>query len=196
MRWRPRRPCCEPGTNLGFGGGCALGVAHTAAAGLAFVNPDVALAPDWLAVIAAALADPTVGVVGSRLLFPDGRVQHAGGVIRWPLALTDHHGYGAASDDGAANDGPTAPIDYVTGAALGLRRSVWEAVGGFDPAFYPAYFEEVDLCLRVAAAGLAVRYEPRATGTHLEFERPGALGRLLSPVSSEPAAALVEASRG
>ena len=159
-----------PGLNLGFAGGCNLGVAHTTAPMLAFVNPDVTLAPDWAVTIVAALGDPTIGIVGGKLRFPDGRLQHAGGMVQWPLAFGAHHGYGLA--DAPPFDVGRA-VEYVTGASLALRRTTWEAVGGFDPAFHPAYYEEVDLCLRVAALGLTVRYEPAAWGTHLEVGGKG-----------------------
>ncbi|MBA3943697.1 MAG: glycosyltransferase family 2 protein [Herpetosiphonaceae bacterium] len=157
-------------TNLGFGGGCNLGVALTTAPLLAFINPDVVLQPDWIATVTAALDDPTVGIVGGKLCFPDGRVQHAGGVIHWPLALTDHRGYG--QPDGPAWNEPLA-VDYVTGAALAIRRDVWDRVAGFDPAFFPAYFEEVDLCLRVAAQGYSIHYLPLAVGIHQEASALG-----------------------
>ncbi len=166
----PTAQVVKADTNLGFGGGCNLGVALTTVPLLAFVNPDVVLKPDWIANVTAALDDSTVGIVGGKLCFPDGRIQHAGGVIHWPLALTDHRGYG--QPDSAAWNRPLA-VEYVTGAALALRREVWERVAGFDPAFFPAYFEEVDLCLRAAAQGYGIHYIPLAVGIHQEASALG-----------------------
>ena len=162
----------EPGRNLGFAGGCNLAVATTRADVIILTNPDVELAPDFAAAVARALEDQEAGIVGARLLFPDRRtIQHAGGQIELPLALTGHRGYG--EPDGPAFAAP-ADVPYVTGAALGIRREVWERLGGLDESFAPAYYEEVDLCLRAAEAGLRVRYLPEASGIHQESS---ALGR-------------------
>lgn len=161
----PAAVVLHPGQNLGFGGGCLLAAAHTTAPYLALVNPDVVLEPDWSTAVLDTLRDEGIGIAGGLLVFPDGRIQHAGGEIRWPLALTRHRGYGMLD---LAPFSSVASVGYVTGAALALRRSVWDAVGGLDPLFFPAYFEEVDLCLRVADLGLAIRYVPTARGTHIE----------------------------
>jgi len=156
----------HPGANLGFAGGCNLAVGRTSADVVVLVNPDVELRPDFLRVLLPALDDIDAGVVGGKLMFPDGKtIQHAGGELRLPLALTSHRGYGEV--DSLAHEA-VVDVDYVTGAALALRRSVWKELGGLDEAFAPAYFEEVDLCMRARAAGLAVRYIPGAVATHRE----------------------------
>ncbi len=156
----------EPGHNLGFAGGSNLGVARSDAATVLLLNPDVELAPTFVAAMVAALDDPTIGIVGARLLNPDRTtLQHAGGELLFPLGLSRHRGYD--QPDGSPYDVPT-DVDYVTGAALGIRRVTWNALGGFDEAFNPAYYEEVDLCLRVRAAGLRVCYVPAASAMHHE----------------------------
>lgn len=156
----------EPGQNLGFAGGSNLGVAHTSAEIVVLINPDLEPRPAFLRAITAPLADPGVGAVGARLLFPDGTtIQHAGGALQMPLALAQHAGYG--SPDGPAFDTPR-DVEYVTGAALALRRDTWERYGGLDERFAPAYFEEVDLCWRLREGGLRVRYEPAAVAIHHE----------------------------
>ena len=162
----------EPGDNLGFAAGCNLAVAHTTARIVMLVNPDVGLAPGFVRALVAALDDPDVGIAGARLLFPDGcTLQHAGGDLRLPLALTVHRGHGEPDADAYRRP---AEVPYVTGAALATRRTTWEQLGGFDESFWPAYYEEVDLCLRARAAGLRVRYVPDAVATHGETS---ALGR-------------------
>ena len=156
----------HPGENLGFAGGCNLAARQSSADVIALVNPDVELRPDLLRALLLPLVDEQIGIAGGKLLFPDGKtIQHAGGLLSLPLALTSHRGYGET--DGPVFD-VAAAVDYVTGAALALRRSLWERLGGFDEAFAPAYFEEVDLCLRAQAAGFAVRYIPGAVATHRE----------------------------
>ncbi|GAC1366644.1 MAG: hypothetical protein NVSMB42_26740 [Herpetosiphon sp.] len=167
----PSATVLVPGTNLGFAGACQLAADSTTSPILALLNPDVVLDKDWSAAVTAALAAPDVGIVGSRLLYPDGRMQHAGGTVTWPLALSSHHAYGQLRP--AVADAPRE-VDFVTGAALAIRRSVWDSVHGLDVAFYPAYYEEVDLCLRVAARGLKICYAPTARGIH---DEAAALGR-------------------
>jgi len=152
--------------NLGYGGGANAAAAATVGDPLVILNSDVALRPDWLATVAAAFeADPRLGVAGSKLLFPDGQtVQHAGGVIRSPLMLADHRRYGQPDDPAETEP---VEVDYVTGAALAVRRAALVEVGGFDEGFF-LYFEETDLCRRARDAGWRVRYLPRAAAIHRE----------------------------
>jgi O-antigen biosynthesis protein len=156
----------QPEHNLGFAGGSNLGGSEIDADIVLLVNPDVELDPGFVVAMAEALDDPAVGIVGARLLNPDrATLQHAGGELLLPLGLSRHRGYNAP--DAAPYDQP-ADVDYVTGAALGVRRATWEALGGFDTSFHPAYYEEVDLCLRAREAGLRVRYVPAASAMHHE----------------------------
>lgn len=151
--------------NPGFGAAVDAAAPTTTGDLLVVLNPDVVLAPDWLATVAAAFdADPYLGVAGSKLLFPDGRVQHAGGRLIRPLMLADHRYYGAAD---TADERDPIDVDYVTGAAIAIRRAAFEAVGGFDEHFF-LYFEETDLCARARAAGWRVRYLPTARAVHRE----------------------------
>lgn len=153
--------------NLGFAGGANRGVAATESALVVLLNPDVELASNF----GDALMDvfdrsPKLGAAGAKLLYPESHtIQHAGGVLERPLLLTHHRGYGE-EDDGRWEQ--AANVDFVTGGSMALRREAFNAVGGFDTAFFPAYYEDVDLCLRLRAAGWDVRYEPELTGTHFE----------------------------
>jgi O-antigen biosynthesis protein len=162
----------EPGRNLGFAGGCNLAVAHSSGAIVALINPDLEPEPQFLQPLVAALDDERVGVAGARLLYPDRRtIQHAGGYLESPLLLAQHYGYGET--DRGQHD-TTREVEFVTGAALAVRRATWDAIGGMDEAFYPAYYEDADLCLRIRQRGCVVRYEPAATAIHQEA---AALGR-------------------
>ena len=157
----------EAGANLGFAGGCNLGVRTTGAAAIVLANPDLVVPPDWLAHLCAPLERwPGLGVVGCKLRYRDGRtLQHAGGLVRLPLALGHHRGVGE-EDRGQYN--ALEVVEYVTGAALACPRAVWDELGGLDEQFFPAYYEEVDFCTRARQAGYRVIYAPQAVATHIE----------------------------
>jgi GT2 family glycosyltransferase len=151
--------------NLGFGAAANVAFARIGGDPLIVLNPDVVLRPAWVeAVIDAFAADPGIGIVGGKLLYPDERtIQHAGGIIIRPLMLADHRQYGES-------DGPTdeaCDVDYVTGAALAIRQAAFESLDGFDPHYF-LYYEEADLCFRARAAGWRVHYRPDAVGIHRE----------------------------
>jgi hypothetical protein len=129
------------------------------------VNQDVELHQGWLESLLEALAMPGVGIVGCKLFYPDGMVQHAGGIVRWPQAFVDHYGY-RQPDDGRWDE--MRSVDYVTGAAWGFRRAVVEQIGLLDEGYWPGYYEEVDYCFRARRAGWQVIYTPKATGVHHE----------------------------
>lgn len=153
--------------NLGFAGGVNLGLTQATGDLIAIVNPDVVVEPEWLSELVKAIGgEQSVGIVGGKLLFGDGRtIQHAGGILRYPLALADHYGY-RELDVGRYDR--QREVDYVTGAAVVVRREVLQELGGLDEGFYPAYFEETDLCWRIRKAGLKVLYVPTAVGIHYE----------------------------
>lgn len=152
-------------TNLGFGGGCNAGLAQAQGDVLVLLNQDTNVRPGWLAALMDALAaDPTIGIAGSKALYPDGTIQHAGGQVD-SQGNGSHLGY--RQPDQGQFDRP-AEVDYVTGASLALRRQVYETVGGFDEGFGLAYYEDVDLCLRAHAAGWRVLYSPGSVLLHQE----------------------------
>lgn len=152
--------------NLGFAGACNVGARAATGELLVFVNQDVVPRPGWLAALLSPLQRPTVGAVGCKLLFPDGRtIQHAGGVLPYPLALAAHLGHREL--DQGQWDGERE-VDFVTGAALATTRSHWEETGGFDEGFFPGYFEDSDLCVRLRGAGYGILYLSDATAIHHE----------------------------
>ncbi len=158
--------------NLGFAGGCNVGLSHVTGQVVAFVNPDVIVQPSWIGQMAKVMAEePSVAIAGGKLLYPDQRtIQHAGGFLHYPLALADHYGYGQP-DDGKWDQ--QRDVEYVTGAAVAARREALEDLGGFDEEFFPAYFEETDLCWRARQAGQRVVYVPSAVGIHYESTTTG-----------------------
>ncbi|MBI1785812.1 glycosyltransferase family 2 protein [Candidatus Sumerlaeota bacterium] len=145
--------------NRGFAGGNNWGVANAPATEnpadyIFLVNPDVELYPDCLDQLARAFAEnPALGVAGCKIYYPDGvTIQHVGGGLR-ANGLSYHLGEGE-QDRGQYRG--LMPCDYVQGAALAVRRNVWEQLHGFDDAFFPAYYEEADFCKRARDTGWEV----------------------------------------
>lgn len=151
--------------NRGFGGACNQGLRLAEGEMLVLLNQDTMVAPGWLAGLAAALeSDPRIGAAGSKAHYPDGSIQHAGGVVD-VQGLGAHRGYRRPDQGGydALED-----VDYVTGAALAVRRAAYVEVGGLDDGFGMAYFEDVDWCYRIRAAGWRVVYAPTSVLVHNE----------------------------
>ncbi len=154
------------GRNLGFAGGCNVGLAAASGDALVLLNQDTRVLAGWLAGLLAALNEPGVGVAGSLALLSDGAtVQHAGGVVDWPLGIARHRGYGDALDERWRQPGDA---QFVTGASLALRREVLERIGPLDEGFWPGYYEDVDFCWRARDAGYSIRYAPASILIHAE----------------------------
>lgn len=154
--------------NVGFGGGCNVGALNARGKYLVLLNDDTVVDRGWLRTLveAADTAPKQVGAIASVLLNPDGTVQEAGSRVL-SGAGTVQFGKGMTMTEAvAAGLLSRRPIDYGSGAALLIRRSAFEAVGGFDPIFEPAYFEDVDLCFRLKHAGWSTVLEPKAWVTH------------------------------
>jgi GT2 family glycosyltransferase len=143
---------------------------------LILLNQDTEVAPDWLAEIEATFVrHPDAGIVGCKSHTTDGTtLQHAGGVLVWPLGTGMHRGAGEPDTGQYDHD---ESVEFVTGAALALRMQLLETVGMLDEGFAPAYYEDTDYCFRARAAGYEIVYAPRAhlihhEGTSLVLESP------------------------
>jgi GT2 family glycosyltransferase len=150
--------------NLGFIGACNAGAAAARGRVLLFLNNDTLATPGWLDEMLATLT-PGIGVVGAALLNEDGTLQEAGGII-WRQA--DAWSYGRNEDPDDPRYRFLRDADYVSGAALMIPAALLRELGGFDPHYAPAYYEDVDLCFRVRAAGQRVVVQPAARIVHLE----------------------------
>lgn len=152
--------------NLGFVDACNQGAAEARGRYLVFLNNDTAPLSGWLeALVAQVEAEPTVGAAGSKLVYPDGRLQEAGGLI-----FRDGSGwnFGRFSDPLDPAFAVPAEVDYCSGAALLVRRELFERLGGFDRRYAPAYYEDTDLCFGLRSLGFKVMYCPASTVIHFE----------------------------
>lgn len=130
---------------------------------LLMLNNDTEVTDGWLDALIAPFSDPTTGIVGAKLVYPDGSLQEAGGII-WRDGTGCNFGHG---------DDPELPqysyqraVDYCSGACLMIPRKLWEEIGGFDQRYAPAYYEDTDLCFTVRARKYKVIYQPRAIVVH------------------------------
>ncbi|MCP2170011.1 glycosyltransferase [Goodfellowiella coeruleoviolacea] len=153
----------ESDTNLGFAGGCNLGVRHATGEVLAFLNNDARPHRDWVSAAVRVLrAEPTVAAVASKVLDWDGRVVDFvdGGLTWFGMGYKRH----AGSVDDGSHDTPRDVL-FGTGSALFVRAEVYREVGGFDDRFF-MFYEDVDLGWRLNLRGWRVRYEPTSLTYH------------------------------
>lgn len=161
--------CARNPVNLGFAGNVNAGIERTDGDLCFLVNQDVFAVPTWSqgwdAALARAFAEhPDAGLVGARLLFDNGNVQNAGGVID-ALGQPVHRCLGW-SNPNVPEVATAGEVAWSTGAALAVRRAVWQHLGGFDTAFGRGYFEDADFCLRARERGWRTWYEPGVTLIH------------------------------
>lgn len=167
----------RPGANLGYARAANLGTAATIAPIVAVINPDAVVAPGaGAAVLARFAADPGLGALGPRILEPDGSVYPSARRVPSTRDAIGHAVLGSIRPDNAAtrryrelDADPDVPreVDWVSGAAVWLRRDALDAIGGWDEGYF-MYVEDVDLCWRLGRAGWTVAYEPAATVTHVQ----------------------------
>jgi len=142
---------------------------------LCFLNNDVvAITPEWLSEMVSLLARPGIGVVGAKLLYPNGTIQH-GGVVLGAEGIAGHAfvGLGADRPGHLGQAVLTRTVSAVTGACLLTSKAAFEAVGGFDMVHLPVAYADVDYCLKIQRAGLRVLWTPHAKLYHLETQTRG-----------------------
>jgi O-antigen biosynthesis protein len=154
--------------NIGFGANVNAGAQRAAGDIIMTINQDVFavrnLSENWDSAILRAFEDESVGIVGARLLFPDGRIQSAGGLF--DARGTPYHRCFLWRNRGYHEISTAQEVSWVTGAALAIRRELFERVGGFDTDYMNGYFEDTDLCLKVRELGYKIWYEPACTFVH------------------------------
>ena len=133
---------------------------------LIFLNNDTQVQCNWMESLVKLLENRSdVGMAGSKLLFPDGILQEAGGII-WQDGTGTNYGRGDTPD--APEYNYVKEVDYISGASIIVRKELWDEIGGFDERYAPAYCEDSDFAFEVRAHGKKVMYQPTSEVVHFE----------------------------
>jgi GT2 family glycosyltransferase len=151
---------------LGFLGNCNKAAQQAQGKYILFLNNDTVVQDQWLSSLLTLIEhDQTIGMVGSKLIYPEGILQEAGGIV-WQ----DGSGwnYGKMGDPEYAEFNYVKEVDYISGASLMVRSTIWKELDGFDTRYTPAYYEDTDLAFEVRRLGYKVVYQPQSVVVHFE----------------------------
>ncbi|MEO6109543.1 MAG: glycosyltransferase [Candidatus Saccharimonadales bacterium] len=152
--------------NLGFVGGCNAGFEAAKGEYVIFLNNDAEVTPDWLTTLYNTIEnDASIGIVGSKIIYPNGVLQEAGGLI---FKDADGLNYGKFDQADSYQYNYVRDVDYCSGASIIIRHSLMKKFGGFDTLYQPAYYEDTDLSFKVRKEGLRVVYQPDSVIYHIE----------------------------
>jgi GT2 family glycosyltransferase len=152
--------------NLGFLKNCNYAAKHAKGEYILFLNNDTQVQDNWLLPLVDLIeSNDSIGAVGSKLIFDNGLLQEAGGIY-WKDATAWN--YGRMSDPEQSEFNYVKEVDYISGAALMIKKSIWEDLGGFDEVFAPAYCEDADICFSIRKRGYKVMYQPASVVVHFE----------------------------
>ena len=152
--------------NQGFIRSCNAGAKKSKAEYVYFLNNDTQVTAGWLDALLQTFDNfPGTGLVGSKLLYPDGILQEAGGII-WRDGSAWNFGRG--QDPNLPVFNYAREVDYCSGASIVIPRKLFKKMRGFDEHYLPAYCEDSDLALRIRTAGYRVIYQPLSTVVHFE----------------------------
>lgn len=136
-----------------------------------FLNNDTQVQENWLQPLVDLIErDDKIGMVGSKLIYPDGTLQEAGGII-WGDGHAWNYGNGQNPNNPEFNY--VKEVDYISGASLMIRTKLWKEIGGFDDNFAPAYCEDSDLAFEVRKHGYKLMYQPASVVVHFEGKSNG-----------------------
>ena len=154
------------GVNYGFLKNCNKGATFAIGEYILFLNNDTNVQPGWLSSLVELIESADdIGMVGSRLVYPTGQQQEAGGIV-WNDA--SGWNFGRLDDPNKPEYNYVKEADYLTGAAMMIRTSLWEEIGGFDERYVPAYYEDSDLAFEVRKHGYRAMYQPKSVVIHFE----------------------------
>jgi GT2 family glycosyltransferase/glycosyltransferase involved in cell wall biosynthesis len=153
-------------TNSGFLRNCNNAAKFARGKYLLLLNNDTVVSPGWMDMLFKVMEEEkTAAIVGSKLLYPDRTIQEAGGIL-WSDGTASNCGRG--HDKSFLGFDYLREVDYVTGASIMIRKSFWDAVGGFDERYENAYCEDSDLAMAARAKGYRVLYQPKSEVVHFE----------------------------
>ncbi|AAW60371.1 Glycosyltransferase [Gluconobacter oxydans 621H] len=160
--------------NIGYLLGCNLALEKAEAPFVLYLNNDIRLYPDAIVNALKRLrSEAAIGAVGGKLIRTNMRLQEAGSII-WRDGAT--YGYLREDDPNLTTANFVRDVDYCSAAFLMVRTTLLRRLGGYDPRYTPAYFEDADLCVRILKAGMRIVYDPDVVIEHLEFGSSGAVG--------------------
>lgn len=152
--------------NSGFVEACNSGASVARGDYLVLLNNDTEVRPGWLdALLDTFELRADVGLVGAKLIYPDGKLQEAGGIV---FADANACNYGRGDDPHDVRFNFVREVDYCSGACIAVPTELFRHLGGFDRRYMPAYYEDTDLAFAVREAGRCVLYQPRAEVVHFE----------------------------
>lgn len=152
--------------NLGFTKNCNKGAKFASGEFVLFLNNDTFVVENWLdSLVELIESNDKMGMVGSKLVYPDGRQQEAGGII-WNDA--SGWNFGRLDNPMKSEYNYVKEVDYMSGASIMLSKKLWEEIGGFDERYAPAYFEDSDLAFEVRKHGYKVMFQPKSIVVHFE----------------------------
>ncbi|MBE6960041.1 MAG: glycosyltransferase [Ruminococcaceae bacterium] len=162
----PGVTCVTNAENLRFLRNCNHAAQYAKGQYILFLNNDTQVQPDWLEPLVTLIESADdIGMVGSKLIYPDGLLQEAGGIL-WKDGSAWN--FGNRQNPALPQFNYVKQVDYISGAAIMLSRVLWEQIGGFDDAFAPAYCEDSDLAFTVRKLGYRVMYQPKSVVVHFE----------------------------
>ncbi len=152
--------------NLRFLRNCNNAAKHANGKYILFLNNDTQVQENWLQPLVDLCEEHSdIGMVGSKLIYPNGALQEAGGIL-WRDGSAWNYGNGQDASKPEFNY--VKDVDYISGASIMIRSDLWKEIGGFDERFAPAYCEDSDLAFEVRKHGYRVVYQPLSVVVHFE----------------------------
>lgn len=162
----PGVKCITNEQNLRFLRNCNNAAKYAEGKYILFLNNDTQVMENWLEPLVTLIESADdIGMVGSKLIYPDGSLQEAGGIL-WKDGSAWN--FGNRQNPNQPEFNYVKQVDYISGAAIMIGRTLWEEIGGFDELFAPAYCEDSDLAFTVRKMGYRVMYQPKSVVVHFE----------------------------